>query len=218
MIINQTGINTRSHSTPGTSSLTVSNVQISIMAAVFRRLFTLVIFVSFSSFCFAQQDSLKQDTVKQKTHSPRKATIFSAVIPGLGQAYNRKYWKIPVVYAGIGACAYFAIKSNNRYTEFRDAWSDLNSTDPNGTIEFDGYLYTLNGLEQGKNYYRRNRDLFTIFTAGVYILNIIDANVDAHLFDFDISDDLTMRIQPVPINVTSTGTVSPGFSIKMTWR
>lgn len=177
----------------------------------------LVLFLSVLSLSFnviAQDDSVKV----LKKHSPKRAALYSTVIPGLGQAYNRKYWKIPIVYGGIGTCAYFTIFSNGRYTEFRDAWRELNATDPNGTMEFDGYLYTLNGLETGKNYYRRNRDLFTIFTAGVYLMNIIDASVDAHLFDFDISDDLTMQVQPIPVQVSNTGAISPGFSIKLTWR
>lgn len=178
-----------------------------------------ILFIFFSllfvlpSFIIAQEDS-----IKVKKHSPKRAALYSTIIPGLGQAYNKKYWKIPIVYAGIGACAYFANFSQGRYNEFRDAWTTLNATDPNGSMEFDGYTYTLNGLETGKNYYRRNRDLFTIFTAGVYIINIIDASVDAHLFDFDVSDDLSFHIQPVALQFANTGSISPGFSIKMTWR
>lgn len=180
----------------------------------FTKISLFIVVLSLSLNVIAQEDTAKV----QKKHSPKRAALYSAVIPGLGQAYNRKYWKIPIVYGGIGTCAYFATFSNGRYIEFRDAWRELNATDPNGTIEFDGYLYTLNGLETGKNYYRRNRDLFTIFTAGVYLMNIIDASVDAHLFDFDISDDLSMQVQPVPVQVSFTGPISPGLSIKIKWR
>jgi hypothetical protein len=158
------------------------------------------------------------DTTAIKKHSPVRATVYSAVIPGLGQIYNRKYWKVPIVYGGMGTCIYFTVFSQKRYNEFRDAWRALNESNPNGTVMFDGYLYTLNGLDAGRNYYRRNRDLFTIFTAGVYILNIVDANVDAHLFDFDVSDDLTFNLRPALIPVASTSAISPGLTMKITWR
>lgn len=158
------------------------------------------------------------DTARANVHSPRKATLYSAVIPGLGQVYNRKYWKVPIVYAGMGTCAYFALYSNKRYNEFREAWKSLNETDPGGTVIFDNYLYSLNGLEAGKNYFRRNRDLFTIFTAGVYILNIVDANVDAHLFDFDVSDNLTLNFRPAMIPIASGTGIASGLTLKMTWR
>lgn len=172
------------------------------------------------SFFLLSTPSLQaqKDSAGVKVHSPRKATIYSAVIPGLGQIYNRKYWKVPIVYAGMGTCAYFALYSNKRYNEFRDAWRALNESNPNGTVIFDDYLYTLNGLEAGKNYFRRNRDLFTIFTAGVYILNIVDANVDAHLFDFDVSDDLTLNARPSVIPFASGTGVASGLTLKITWR
>lgn len=175
---------------------------------------TILLFFFLSGSVAAQED-----TTAVKKHSPRKATIYSAVIPGLGQVYNRKYWKVPIVYAGIGTCAYFAMFSQRRYNEFTEAWRSLNSTNnPDSIIQFDGYLYTLNGLDAGRNYYRRNRDLFTIFTAGVYLMNIIDANVDAHLFDFDISDDLSLRLQPAALPSVYTGCITPGFTLKMTLR
>lgn len=141
-------------------------------------------------------------------HSPKRATIYSAILPGLGQAYNKKYWKIPIIYAGFGTIGYFIGWNNNYYKTYKLAYSDLTDDDP----DTDSYLdilppgYNLDdpttknnfktSLTKGQNYYRRNRDLLVISMIGFYGLNIIDASVDAHLFDFDISEDLTMNWQP----------------------
>lgn len=144
-------------------------------------------------------------------HSPRKATIYSAVLPGLGQVYNKKYWKVPVIYLGFGTIAYFINWNNDNYQLFRRGYFDLIDDDP----ETQGYLeieavrrnnYDLNNpthfnnlrtaLMRQKDYFRRNRDLLFIGMVGFYGLNIIDASVDAHFFDFDISDDLTLKWEP----------------------
>lgn len=155
-----------------------------------------------------------QDTIpvmEEIIHSPRKATIYSAILPGLGQAYNKKYWKIPLIYAGFGAIGYFINWNNENYQLFKIGYRHLTDTIP----ETQDYLkieavrrnnYDLNNPNQFNNlktalsrqqdYYRRNRDLLIISMVAFYGLNIIDASVDAHLFDFDISDDLTMKWQP----------------------
>ncbi len=128
-------------------------------------------------------------------HSPRKATIYSAVLPGLGQVYNKKYWKVPVIYLGFGTIAYFINWNNDNYQLFRRGYFDLIDDDP----ETQGYLeieavkrnnYDLNNpthfnnlrtaLMRQKDYFRRNRDLLFIGMVGFYGLNIIDASVDAH--------------------------------------
>ena len=150
----------------------------------------------------------------EEIHSPKKAAIYSALLPGLGQAYNKKYWKIPIIYAGFGTLGYFISWNNKNYQVLKLAYSDL--TDDND--DTDSYLdleaakyYDLdnesernqfeNGLNKQQNYYRRNRDLLIISTAAFYALNIIDASVDAHLFDFDISEDLSFNWQPAMRNV-----------------
>ena len=145
----------------------------------------------------------------EEIHSPKKAAVYSALLPGLGQAYNKKYWKIPIIYAGFGTLGYFISWNNKNYQVLKVAYSDL--TD--GNDDTDSYLdleavkyYDLdnesernqfeNALNKQQSYYRRNRDLLIISTAGFYALNIIDASVDAHLFDFDISEDLSFNWQP----------------------
>jgi hypothetical protein len=144
-------------------------------------------------------------------HSPRKATIYSAILPGLGQAYNKKYWKIPLIYIGFGTIGYFVHWNNDKYQLFRTGYVHLTDGNP----ETQDYLkieavrrnnYNLDdpnqfnnlrtGLVRQQDYFRRNRDLLIISILGFYGLNIIDASVDAHLFDFDISDDLTMNWSP----------------------
>jgi len=142
-------------------------------------------------------------------HSPHKATIFSAILPGLGQAYNKKYWKVPLVYAGFGSIGYFIGWNNNHYKTMRNAYSDLTDSDSETNsyldLEASGY-YDLEdatdlsnfatALNKQQEYYRRNRDLLIICMVGFYGLNIIDASVDAHFFDFDMSEDLSMNWQP----------------------
>lgn len=148
------------------------------------------------------------DAAAQKVHSPRKATIYSAILPGLGQAYNKKYWKIPLVYAGFGTIGYYIHWNNNNYNVLKIAYNDLTDGDDNTNsyldlkpdwIDLDDQtLYNTfeSGLSNQRDYYRRNRDLLIICIVGFYGLNIIDASVDAHFFDFDISDDLTFNWQP----------------------
>jgi len=157
----------------------------------------------------------KNDTAKK--HYPKLATLMSTVVPGLGQVYNKKYWKVPVIYIGLGSLGYMANKNNKRYKDFRNAYSDLyNSGNYDSTIYLYGVEYTLNGLETGKNYYRRYRDLFVIFTSGLYLMNIIDANVDANLFDFDISDDISLRFEPATVDGGMAGYVT-GLRIRLSF-
>ncbi|MGQ9846253.1 MAG: DUF5683 domain-containing protein [Bacteroidales bacterium] len=137
----------------------------------------------------------QHDTIKTK-HSPKLAATFSAVLPGLGQVYNKKYWKVPIVYASIGTLAYLSLRNHSYYQDFKTAYKNLYETNPNGYYYMYNTSYTLTGLEAGKNYYRRYRDMYAIFTVGVYVLNIVDAAVDGYLYDFDISDDLSLKIQP----------------------
>jgi len=145
----------------------------------------------------------------EEIHSPRKATIYSAILPGLGQGYNKKYWKIPIIYAGFGTIGYFIGWNNGFYKTYKLAYSDLTDDDPNtdSYLDLDATKYYdlenptdynnfKTGLSKQSDYYRRNRDLLIIAMAGFYGLNIIDASVDAHFFDFDISEDLTMNWQP----------------------
>ena len=159
-----------------------------------------------------QTDSTKTQVVAKKTtevHSPKKASLYSAILPGLGQAYNKKYWKIPIIYAGFGTLGYFIGWNNNFYKTYKQAYVDLTDGDESTNSYLDleaSKYYDLNnptdynnfktGLSKQQEYYRRNRDLLIISTVGFYGLNIIDASVDAHFFNFDISEDLSFNWQP----------------------
>ncbi|PTX61950.1 hypothetical protein C8N46_10347 [Kordia periserrulae] len=123
--------------------------------------------------------------------SPSKAAFYSAILPGLGQAYNKKYWKIPIVYAALGTGIYFYIDNNRNYNRYRRAYKRrlAGFTDD----EFQNIVVDNNALIDAQEFYQRNRDLSLLLTVVAYVLNIVDANVDAHLLQFNVSDDLSVR-------------------------
>lgn len=179
----------------------------------------------------AVSDSLKNDTISQMEvnfnykpfkPNPTKAVIYSAIFPGLGQIYNRKYWKLPIVYGGFLGLIY-AISWNGRYyNDYTDAYNAIVSDNPFGQENLDVWLpftgYTdsnnisvsqlsslQNAFKNKKDSYRRYRDLSIIGTVALYAVCMIDAYVDAQLFDFDISPDLSFRVEPALLNTYPTG-------------
>ncbi|WP_250434278.1 DUF5683 domain-containing protein [Hanstruepera flava] len=122
--------------------------------------------------------------------APSRAAFYSAVIPGLGQAYNKKYWKIPIVYAALGAGLYFYFDNGNEYDRYRDAYKRrlAGFTDD----EFFGTI-TDSGLIEAQKTLQRNQEISLLVTIGIYVLNIIDANVDAHLLQFNVDDNLSFK-------------------------
>jgi hypothetical protein len=149
----------------------------------------------FSFNCNAQEElSLKAENSVETTVdplSPAKAGFYSAVLPGLGQAHNKKYWKIPIIYIGLGSGIYFYTWNNKKYHEFRDEYKRRldGTSDPNHPIygELDD-----DRLIRGQKFHQKNRDLSALITAAIYILNIVDANVDAHLMQFNVNDNLSI--------------------------
>ncbi|SDZ84601.1 hypothetical protein SAMN05216331_10683 [Porphyromonadaceae bacterium KH3R12] len=144
--------------------------------------------------------------------SPRKAVIYSAILPGLGQIYNRKYWKLPIVYGAYAGLTYAITWNNGYYRDYLGAYQDIMDDDPTTNRWHDmlPYAYRENPesvdaqwftevLQQRKDHYRYYRDLSIIATVGVYLVFIIDAYVDAQLFDFNMSPDLSMRVAPALI-------------------
>lgn len=121
--------------------------------------------------------------------APSRAAFYSAVIPGLGQVYNEKYWKIPIIYAGIGASIYFYSTNKDDYTRYRDAYKRrlAGYTDD----EFQGIANET--LIRAQRTSKRNMDVSLAIAVGFYLLNIVDANVDAHLKQYNISDDLSLN-------------------------
>ena len=156
----------------------------------------------------------KKDTLN--LHDPKKAALLS-LIPGLGQIYNKKWWKLPIIYAGLGVTGYFAvangkeaIRSRNEF--FFRQYGATEYYDP----KWDGY--DNNSVLNDKNYYLRNMEIcIGVFTI-LYALNIIDALVDAHLFYFDVSDDLSFRITPCMDNNAPFKAFSAGIAFKFSFK
>lgn len=148
------------------------------------------------------EDSLLiEDTARfhdqRRGPDPRRASMYSAVLPGMGQVYNRKYWKVPIVYGGFAALAYYAGYTHDEFSRYRNALDFRLDGNPETVDEFsDDPRYTNEVLTRFRDYYRRQRDRTFIWTTFFYALNIVDAAVDAHFFSFDVSDDLGMKIGP----------------------
>ncbi|WP_143159770.1 DUF5683 domain-containing protein [Chitinophaga jiangningensis] len=141
-------------------------------------------------------------------HSPRKAALYSAILPGLGQAYNKEYWKIPLVYAAIGTCTGFFIFNMNEYKRYRDAYRIRMLNNPDIHDEFEDIYprtYPAEAIKVIRDQYRQYVDLSVLFFVLSYGLNIIDATVFAHLRSFDVSNDLTLRVSPTIINNRTLG-------------
>jgi hypothetical protein len=153
------------------------------------------------SACYAQDTTqiATYDTAQFVKHSPRKASFYSAILPGMGQIYNKKYWKAPIIYAGVGALIYSIRFNQKYYMMYKTAYIQRMSGDPNNQDQF-VKMYTDRTLLYAMNYYRRYRDMSVLGLAGVYIANIIDATVDAYLFDYSVNQDLSMRIKPTIIS------------------
>lgn len=153
---------------------------------------------------FAQQigDALvAKDTIKKSINplAPSKAAFYSALLPGLGQAYNKKYWKIPIVYGAMATSMYFYVWNNDKYHNYRDAYKRRLAG-----YQDDEFQYLDDSrLIQAQRFHQRNRDLSLLVTLGFYILNIVDANVDAHLIQFNVNDKLSVAPEVYQTDFTS---------------
>ena len=172
---------------------------------------------AFADTLVMSTDTLKMKSKKAKRDwdtwrpNPKRALWLSIILPGAGQIYNRKYWKLPIVYGGFVGCAYAIRWNNMMYKDYKQAYYDLNDDDETTTyynklIHSDIELTEANMqrysdlFKQRKDRYRRWRDLSVFATIGVYLLQIVDAYVDASLSEFDISDDLSLRVEPTLMN------------------
>ncbi len=129
--------------------------------------------------------------------NPKKSALFSAILPGAGQFYNRQYWKIPIIYAGVGAAVYFLVDNTKQYQRFREGYI-IRITNPNVQDEFTG-KYSQQDLQVLQNAYRKYLDLTILFTGLGYTLQVMDALTFAHLKNFDISKDISVRLRPVAL-------------------
>lgn len=165
------------------------------------------------------QKTVLQNTPKKKPvrdwatwhPNPRRALWLALVLPGAGQIYNRKYWKLPLVYGGFVGCVYAMRWNDQMYHDYSQAYLDISDDDPN-TQSYNQFLHLgkaitkenmatyQNLFKQRKDRYRRWRDLSFFCLLGVYALSVIDAYVDASLSEFDISNNLSLRVEPAIIN------------------
>ncbi|HJH78022.1 MAG TPA: DUF5683 domain-containing protein [Prevotellaceae bacterium] len=164
-------------------------------------------------------DSVKKKKEKRdwSTWRPnaKRAMWLAIVIPGAGQIYNRKYWKLPIVYGGFIGCLYAIRWNNQMYKDYSQAYMDIMDNDPS-TESYNQFLHLGNTIteenkeqyqnlfKKRKDFYRRYRDLSVFCLIGVYALSVIDAYVDASLSEFDISKDLSMKLEPTIINNRSS--------------
>jgi len=186
--------------------------------------------VLLSLICFnlgAQEVNVPKDSLKisvseqKKVLSPKKASIYAALFPGLGQVYNGKYWKLPIVYGGYAGLIYVLGWNNNNYNDYFDAYKTMSKYQTvvqmskadkdylNNLFKIPYWDLNINPtrfetfksqLKSGKDFYRRSRDMSVIMIAALHVLSIIDASVDANLSDFEINDNLGMHVEPMPMN------------------
>ncbi|GHT59790.1 hypothetical protein AGMMS50239_07240 [Bacteroidia bacterium] len=176
---------------------------------------------------------LPVDTMAFKP-DPTRAILYSAIVPGLGQIYNRKYWKLPLVYGSFIGCFYAITWNNSQYNGYKKAFVEFSETAENAGGSWQDYTppsYPDNinewtaeqknqfssSLKAKKDYYRYYRDMSWIITVGVYAVWIIDAYVDAQLFDFDVSPDLSMRAVPVLFDKTPVSSRTFGLQLCFTF-
>ena len=154
------------------------------------KLTQLVVLISF--VCFGQQQDLSNSFKKEiDPLRPAKAAFYSAVLPGLGQVYNKRYWKLPLIYGGIGASIYYYDLNNKNFKRYRNAYKRrlAGFTDD----EFQGLIFDNDRLIDGMNFYKQFRDQSMLFIIGTYFLNILDANIDAHLKQYNINQNLSLK-------------------------
>lgn len=180
---------------------------------------------------FNKVPKTKIDTTKidlnTKTFVPDsgKATWLALVFPGGGQIYNRKYWKLPIIYGGFAGCAYALSWNSKMYKDYSQAYLDVMDDNPNTNSHLEllppNYNYSEEQLKEvlrkRKDLYRRYRDISVFAFIGVYLLSVVDAYVDAELSNFDISPDLSMKIEPAVIN-SQIQTSSKSYGIQCSLR
>jgi hypothetical protein len=151
----------------------------------------------------------KSATGKKPLFEPdsKRAGMLSALVPGLGQIYNRQYWKAGIIYAGLGVASYYIITNNNEYNRYRKAYVSRLSNNPANKDEFDGIL-TTDGIKQYQDEYKKYLDLTVLLTAIGYAGQIMEAIAGAHLKNFDVSQNISFNVSPV---LTPNRTVGIGL-------
>ncbi|MBF9254369.1 hypothetical protein I2I11_13770 [Pontibacter sp. 172403-2] len=165
-------------------------------------------------------DTAKADNTffLDKWNRPAKAAFYSAVFPGGGQIYNKSYWKLPIIYGTVAVLGYYLIDNNNKYQDFRlAAIQRADSTDKYVSSPIYGINVSRGSqnIRFARDYYRRNRDLTILLSIGFYGLQIAEAYVHAYLKDFDVSEDLSLRVQPGLMRVPHATGYTPGLTLTL---
>ena len=154
--------------------------------------------------------SISVEAQELQVKSPKKSALYSTILPGAGQAYTKKYWKIPIIYAGLISSAYYIKESHKLYETYKHTYiSRLNG---NRTDEFIG-IYTDGNLITLTEHYRRNTEISALLFTLTYVLNIVDASVNAHLFNYNVNKDISMNISPIYLSENNISGLS--LSIKL---
>jgi hypothetical protein len=208
-----------------------------------RYLLTFIVGFFLCGVCYAQNDTIpapqkekhrhkynlyKVDSLTLAVHNPHKATLYSTIFPGLGQIYNRKYWKVPIVWAAVGIPVYTYFYNKQWYDKCQYALSILDTytaigqpVPPDSIALVDPklqYAVTVgddNSLRTYRNEFRKDQDYSVLFFLLFWGLNIVDATVDAHLMTFDISDQLSMHLQQPSTPATLPGPLGRGMGLSM---
>ena len=170
--------------------------------------FIIIILLNFSLITIAQ-DQLNKKNIN--ILRPSKAAFYSAVFPGLGQIYNRKAWKVPIVFSAIGISGYAYDFNKKKYFSYRNAYKRRLAGFSDD--EFQGLILNNERLLDGQDFYRKNKDLSMVFLVGFYFLNILDANIDAHLLDYNVDENLSFQ----PSILDLSGEIGPSIVIKINY-
>ena len=164
-------------------------------------------YIFFACLLFFESTITAQESVVK---IPKKAGLYSAILPGAGQVYTKKYWKVPIIYAGLITSAYYIKENHSLYDLYKQTY--INRWEGNRTDEFTN-RYTDANLLTLTEHYRRNREISALLFTLTYVLNIVDASVSAHLFDYDVSEDISLHIQPLYMPKENAGGLSLSFNL-----
>jgi len=169
-----------------------------------------------AEYSFMKKDSVEKALKRKINRNARIAAACSAIIPGAGQIYNKKWWKVPIIYAAAGGVGYLFLQNDIQYQSYKKEII-YRVENPNMVNEYANY--SIDNLVTQKNYYRKYRDLTVMGLSLIYVLNILDAYVDGHLKKFDMSDDLSLRIKPYEnIYYTTKPNLTVGLTFQITFK
>lgn len=178
--------------------------------------------IFFVSSIEAQDKIVKSPIFSDSSHSVKKAVFFSAVIPGAGQIYNhiamppkkkKAFWKVPLIYAGLGATGYLMLKNNTLQRSLKREYNLREATDFTQKFDSQWEQYDYQGVLSLYDQHLNRRDLFILAFGAVYVIQVVDAAVEAHFVQFDVSEDLSLNIHPTMMSLTN-----PGLKLTLNFR